>query len=100
VSDGTELIATGEPTTAMYVVTRGEVELQGVGERLRIGEEQPFGTWALIDESPSPIAAVAVGPARVLRIHRSDFHDLLADHSELAIGLLQGLANRIRNLVA
>jgi CRP-like cAMP-binding protein len=37
---------------------------------------------------------------RLLRVTREDFHDLLADHPELAIGLLRGLAQRMRRVVA
>ncbi len=58
-----------------------------------------FGTWALIDQAPSVVDARATGPSRLLRITRDDFHDLVGDHPELAIGLLQGLARRVRTLV-
>jgi ATP:ADP antiporter, AAA family len=100
VPEGTVLVEAGEPPAAMYVVTRGAVELHGVGERFRIEAEGAFGTWALIDQQPSPIEARAAEPSRLLRVTRADFHDLLADHSELALGLLQGLARRVRSLVA
>lgn len=100
VPEGDVLIAAGEPTAAMYIVTRGAVTLHGVGEHIQLGPEQAFGTWALIDENPSPIEAVASEPTRLLRITRLDLHDLIADHSELAVALLQGLARRMRNLVA
>lgn len=97
---GTVLIHEGEPTEALYVVTRGEVELQGVGGRIIAGEGQAFGTWALIDEAPSLVEARTTEASRLLRVRREDFHDLVGDHPELAIGLLQGLARRIRTLVA
>jgi ATP:ADP antiporter, AAA family len=97
---GTVLIPAGEPTTAMYLVTRGEVTLHGGGDHIVIAEEEAFGTWALIDELPSPLEARATKPTHLLRITRADFHDLLADHSELALGLLQGLARRMRSLVS
>ncbi len=100
VENGQRLISEGEPTDALYVVIRGAVELHGVGGRLTIGEGGAFGTWALIDEAPSPVEAVAAEPTRVLRVRREEFHDLVTDHPELAIGLLQGLARRIRSLVA
>jgi CRP-like cAMP-binding protein len=94
------LIAKGEPAAAMYVVTAGEVGLHGAGEHIAIPPESAFGTWALIDEQPSPLEASATRPTRLLRITRADFHDLLADHPELALGMLQGLARRMRSLVA
>jgi ATP:ADP antiporter, AAA family len=96
----TVLVAEGDPPTAMFVVTRGSVELRGVGQRLVVGAEHAFGTWSLIDDQPSPIHATTCEPTRLLRVTRDDFHDLLADHSELALGLLQGLAHRVRSLVA
>jgi ATP/ADP translocase/HEAT repeat protein len=97
---GTLLIEAGAAPDAMYVVTLGSVELHGVGQRLVVGPEGAFGTWALIDQQPSPIEARSLVPTRLLRVTREDFHDLLADHSELALGLLQGLAHRMRSLVA
>lgn len=100
VEQGEQLIREGEPTEALYVVVRGAVDLRGVGDRLTIGDGGAFGTWALIDESPSPVEAVTAEPTLVLRIRREEFRDLVTDHPELAIGLLQGLARRIRSLVA
>jgi CRP-like cAMP-binding protein len=95
VEPGTVLIRQGEPTDALYVV------LRGAGEQLLVARDgTPFGTWALIDESPSLFSARAVEDTRLLRITRSDFYDLLADHHELALGLLQGLARRVRTLVS
>ena len=67
---------------------------------LEAGEGTPFGTWSLIDDAPSLIRATATEPSQVLCIRRDDFFDLLADHQELVRGLLQGLARRVRNLVA
>ncbi|NIQ57382.1 MAG: Crp/Fnr family transcriptional regulator, partial [Gammaproteobacteria bacterium] len=55
----------------------------------------PFGTWAFIDDAPSLVGAVASEPTRLLRIRRADFYDLLADHPELAMGMLQGFARRV-----
>lgn len=101
VSEGEELIQRGQTNEALYVVIRGSVELRGMGDQVFVAQENtPFGTWALIDSDPSVVGAVATEPTRLLRITRSDFHDLLADHPELAMGMLQGLARRVRSLVA
>lgn len=100
VAGGTVLIRQDEPTEAMYVVIRGAVELRRADEVLTARDGTAFGTWALIDESPSLVEARAVEPSELLRLTREDFYDLLADHAELARGLLRGLARRLRNLVA
>lgn len=98
---GEILIRQGEPSANLYVVVRGKVELSGMGGEVVVAEAgRPFGTWALIDQNPSVVEAKVVEPTRLLRITRGDFHDLLTDHPELAMGLLQGLARRVRSLVA
>ena len=98
---GAVLIREGEPTDALYVVVDGAVDLIGVeDQRMQAVDGDAFGTWALIDEAPSLVTATVREPTRLLRITRGEFYDLLADHSELALGLLQGLARRVRGLVA
>jgi hypothetical protein len=97
----TVLIRQDEPTDALYVVVDGRARLESVaGQELEAGPGDAFGTWALIDEAASLVTATVAEPARLLRITRTDFYDLLADHPELALGLLQGLARRVRTLVA
>jgi CRP-like cAMP-binding protein len=96
---GTALLDEGAPSAALYVVVRGAVELRGVGGTLTASDGAAFGTWALIDQAPSLVSAQAREPSRLLRISRGDFQDLIGDHPELAIGLLQGLARRVRTIV-
>ncbi|MEX1256696.1 MAG: HEAT repeat domain-containing protein [Gemmatimonadota bacterium] len=101
VDRGDVVLRPGEPNDALYVIVRGSVELSGVGdERLELEAGTPFGTWSLFDADPSMIGARALEPSRLLRVTRSDFQDLLGDHPELATGILQALARRMRSLVA
>jgi ATP:ADP antiporter, AAA family len=100
VAADTVLLHPDRPPEALYIVTRGAVELRGAGERMVVERDGAFGTWALIDNEPSPLEARALERTGLMRITRTDFHDLLADHSEIAVGLLQGLARRVRELVA
>jgi hypothetical protein len=98
---GEVLVRAGEPNDALYVIVRGSVELSGVGNhKLSATDGTAFGTWSLIDSAPSVVAARALEPTRVLRITRGDFQELLSDHPELATGMLQALARRLRSLVA
>ncbi len=97
VAEGTRLLREGEPNDALYIVVRGTVELRGLGGTLLATEGTAFGTWALIDQAPSVVEGRAATPGRLLRITREDFQDLVGDHPELAIGLLQGLARRVRS---
>ncbi len=98
---GEELVQAGEPNDALYIIVRGSAELSGVGDqRLTAGEGTAFGTWSLIDSAPSIVGARLLEHTRLLRITRSDFQELLSDHPELAAGMLQALARRLRSLVA
>ncbi len=101
VERGEEIIAQGETNESLYVVIRGAIEVRGVRDQILVaGANTPFGTWALIDSDPSVVGARAAEASLLLRITRSDFQDLLAEHPELAVGMLQGLARRMRGLVA
>ncbi|MGQ0561785.1 MAG: Npt1/Npt2 family nucleotide transporter [Gemmatimonadota bacterium] len=96
-----ELLEQGRPAAAMYILVRGAVELRGLGvERMLLQAGTAFGTWALIDDAPSLIGARVTETSQLLRINRADFFELLEDTPELALGLLQGLARRVRTLVA
>jgi ATP:ADP antiporter, AAA family len=99
VDTGTVLIRRNEPAEALHVVVRGRVELKGPGGDLSLTDGMAFGTWALIDAVPSLVEVRAAAPSRLLRIDQAEFHDLLSDHPEMAIGMLQGLARRVRALV-
>lgn len=101
VEAGEQLLEQGRPEPAMYVLVHGAVELEGVaGERVRVQEGAAFGTWALIDDAPSMISARAAEASQLLRITRTDFFDLLEETPELSVGLVQGLARRVRTLIA
>jgi AAA family ATP:ADP antiporter len=97
---GTVLAREGEPADALHVIVRGAVDLRGAGGELVLTDGMAFGAWGLIDGSPSLFEAKVARPTRLLRIDREEFYDLMSDHPELAFGLLQGLARRMRALVA
>jgi AAA family ATP:ADP antiporter len=97
---GARLLRRGEPPDAMFVVVDGTVELRRDGDALKVATDgMAFGTWALVDEEPSLVDARATDATTLLRISRRDFHDVLADNPELALGLLQGLSQRVRELI-
>jgi ATP:ADP antiporter, AAA family len=99
-ADGEVLMREGELADALYIVIEGTIALRGTGTEMDAGPGRAFGTWSLIDEVPSMVEARASGKAKLLRIGREEFYDLLSDYPELAIGLMQGLARRMRALVA
>ncbi len=84
----------------MYVIVRGKVALEADGEQiLVVSEKEVIGTWALLDDEPMVMSVTVVEDARLLRIEREDFYDLLADHSEIMQSIFRVLIRRIRKLV-
>jgi len=96
-----DVIEPSNPMDALYVIVDGAVELTRNGEPLTIARQnEVLGAWTLFDESdPMPVTARTVEDARLLRIGRDDFYDLLADNSEITSAILSTLVKRFRKLV-
>ncbi len=99
--EGDVLYRERDPADALYLVLDGRVDLTR-GERVisEAGPGEAFGTWALFDEEPRLVSAVAAADATLLRIDRDDFIDLMADHVRIAQGVIKAVARRLRGLAA
>lgn len=95
---GTVLLQRGAPADAAWVVISGSVDVSSGGGSRAAGANDAFGAGALLDASPSLVHAVATSQSRLLRIGGDDFRDLLSDHPELAITMLQAIGARLRAL--
>ena len=89
-----------DPSDALYLVLEGKVRLHRGEQEISVAERNDaFGTWALFDEEPRVVTAVAAENCRLLRVDREDFIDLLADHVQIAQGVIKTVVKRLRNLV-
>ncbi|MDH3215030.1 MAG: cyclic nucleotide-binding domain-containing protein [Candidatus Krumholzibacteria bacterium] len=89
-----------EPSDALYVVLEGKVRLHREGDEITTASaSDPFGTWALFDDTARVATATAVEDARLLCIDREDFLDLLSDHVQITEGVLKTLVSRLRGLL-
>lgn len=81
----------------MYLIYSGQVKL---GDRVRTFEELgaggAFGELALLDPAPRSGQATANSDSRLLRLDAEPFYELIADHTEVARGIMQVLAQRLR----
>lgn len=86
---------------ALYVVIEGEVELTQGDVDIGVAEPgEAFGSWALVDDAPRVASAKARGAARLLKVGREDFTDLLADRPDIVQAVFKAMVERIRNLAA
>ncbi len=89
-----------EVSDSLYLVLDGKVRLHRDGEDILVaGKNDAFGTWALFDEEPRVATASVIEDARLLRIDRDDFLELLSDHTEITQGVFKNIVGRLRGLV-
>ncbi len=99
-SPGAEVLDPNRAIDALYVVLDGEVEITTTeGVSTRAHQNDVLGAWALFDAEPLRVSAKAVDTAKLLRIGRDDFYDLLSDNMEITASIFSMLVKRFRQLV-
>ncbi|MEE4311047.1 MAG: Crp/Fnr family transcriptional regulator [candidate division KSB1 bacterium] len=100
-TQGETIFKEGDLPDAMYMVVDGDVKLsRDDDELMNAGPKDVFGTWALFDDEPRVVTAVALKNSRLLKIDRLEFIELLADHAQITQGILKSMARRLRNLMS
>jgi CRP/FNR family cyclic AMP-dependent transcriptional regulator len=98
--EGDVVYREGDESNALYVVVDGSIRLHRDQETITTASRSDaFGTWAVLDAEPRVTTATVVTDARLLRIDRDDFLELLADHSEITQGVFKTVAGRMRRLL-
>lgn len=89
--------------TALFVIISGKVKVSRSSSDGReviltiLGESDFFGEMAILDGLARSANVIAIEKSDVFLIHRTDFLNLLRNHTEVAITLLQELTTRLRN---
>jgi CRP-like cAMP-binding protein len=97
---GETIYELGEVSDSLFLVLDGQVRLHRDGEEITVaGKNEAFGTWALFDEEQRVATATAAEDARLLRIDRDDFLELLSDHTEITQGVFKNIVGRLRGLI-
>ena len=91
-AEGSVLVAAGDPIDALVVVEDGELAL---GAR-RITAGQVVDELACVAPAPAAADLVAVRAARVIRLERIDFEELVDDVPGLAAAVCRALGERAR----
>ena len=83
----------------MFVVLTGTARVLRAGRK--VGVLIPgdfFGELSALDAGPRTASVVPETSVEVLRLFRHTLHDLVEDEPALAMGLLEGLARRLRQV--
>ncbi len=96
--EGDEVFCEGDPGDTLYFVIDGTVRIHTASEELAVlGQRQVFGEMSLLDSEPRSASATAVSDLTLLKIHRDDFHEILAEKGEIAQGIIKVLTRRLRH---
>lgn len=97
---GAEVIREGEDGDCLYLVVEGCVAVLFQGREVaQVGPKECIGEMSLLDAEPRSATVVAAEVTLCLRLDREPFFDLLAEHPELARGLISVLSQRLRTML-
>ncbi|MCF6271493.1 MAG: Crp/Fnr family transcriptional regulator [Melioribacteraceae bacterium] len=88
---------------ALFVILSGKVKVSRSSNDGReviltiLGESDFFGEMAILDGLARSANVIAIEESDVFLLQRNDFLQLLQDHPEISIVLLQELTSRLRN---
>jgi CRP-like cAMP-binding protein len=97
-AEATTIVREGQRGETFFVILDGEASLRVPGRKqhvLKAGDW--FGELALLDGKPRSATVLARTPVLAMRIARRPFLKLVASDSDLALGLLKGMAERLRD---
>jgi len=96
---GRAIVEEGQAGEAMFVVLSGGARVMRAGRR--VGALMPgdfFGELSALDGGPRTASVVSETPMEVLRLFRHTLRRVIQDEPTLAMGLLVGLARRLRQV--
>jgi CRP-like cAMP-binding protein len=100
VEAGRTIVEEGQAGEAMFVILGGSARVVRAGRR--VAELIPgdfFGELSALDGGPRTASVVAETRVELLRLFRRTLHRVVEDEPRLAIGLLEGLARRLRHVL-
>jgi CRP/FNR family cyclic AMP-dependent transcriptional regulator len=101
VAAGETVIEKGAVEDHLYAVVRGRLVATDGDRVLReLVDGATVGELAALVPEPRSATVTAAEPTRLLRIDRPVLHELLADHPELAHGVIASLVRMIRSTPA
>jgi CRP-like cAMP-binding protein len=94
------VINKGDIGTCMYIIAEGRLRVRDRDRVINeIVEGEVFGEMAVLDPAPRSASVTALEDARLLHLDQEPFYELMADHVEVAQGVIQVLARRLRALL-
>ncbi|MBM4466824.1 MAG: Crp/Fnr family transcriptional regulator [Chloroflexi bacterium] len=103
-SPGQMVISEGQPCQAVYFVVRGVVRVHRLSLEGRehvlayLGPGEFFNLVPVLDGGPNPATVDALTEVTLYTISCERFHQIVRDHHEVALPILEHMAARVRRL--
>ncbi len=100
VQESETLFEKGDVGECMYIVVSGRLRLED-GQRTLdyLGEREVFGEMAVLSSVPRVATVRAVEESVLLRLDQKKLHQLMQVRSEIALGLIRILSQRLRDRI-
>jgi CRP-like cAMP-binding protein len=96
-SAGERLFEKGDPGHCMYIIVSGRLRVHDGDQLLNdLGERDIVGEMAVVESAPRSASVTAIEETRLLRLDQEPLYELMADHIEVARGIIQVLSSRLR----
>ncbi len=97
--DGAVIARKGDIGTGFFVIATGGASVIRDGKTIAtLGPGDFFGELSVLDGKPRNAQVVAVGPTSCLALATWDFEAVVLEQPTVALAVLRGLAERLRNL--
>ena len=94
---GTSFIQERAVEDCLYLIVDGEVRVHSQDRTIiTLGAGQAVGELAVLDPEPRSASATTLTNARLLRLTKEPFDEVMADRPEIAQGVIRALCARIR----
>lgn len=100
----TIIVTEGDDTTSLYLIESGRVKFflsDESGQEVILNFQQAgdyFGELSLLDGHPRSVSVMTVEPTTLAVVSRDDFFRCLRNNPDVALGLMENMARRLREL--
>jgi len=96
---GRSIVEEGRPGEAMFVILSGAAKVTRGGRTVaRLVPGDFFGELSALDGGPRTASIVSDTPMELLRLYRRTLRRVIEEEPPLAMGLLEGIARRLRQV--
>ena len=87
----------GDTGHSLYLVVEGAVRIHDGDKTIAtLGPGEVFGELAALDPEPRMASATTTEPVLLLHMDHAELNELMAEHPEVAPGIIRGLCRRLR----